>query len=145
MDPLRLALFILLDITLLVGLSYYTGFEPTSQRLADVLDAFTPQRCSSASSSSGRSGAPTGQRTPREAGGLQGMTVSKTALSHLEPTVLVKLLLLTDIFLDGFQLKTHRRYGIAARPETLAGKVPYLPTQLTGYRQGTLSLQKPYH
>jgi hypothetical protein len=86
-----------------------------------------------------------GQRTPCEAGGLQGMAVSKTAFSHLEPTVLVKLLLLTDIFLDGFQLKTHRRYGIAARPEMLAGKVPYLPTKLTGYRQGTLSLQKPYH
>jgi hypothetical protein len=88
---------------------------------------------------------PASQRTPREAGGLQGMAVSKTAFSHLEPTVLVKLLLLTDIFLDGFQLKTHRRYGIAARPEMLAGKVPYLPTKLTGYRQGTLSLQKPYH
>ncbi|MDQ3960055.1 MAG: TIGR02587 family membrane protein, partial [Pseudomonadota bacterium] len=41
MDPLRLALFILLDIPLLVGLSYYAGFEPTSQRLADVMDAFT--------------------------------------------------------------------------------------------------------
>jgi uncharacterized membrane protein len=41
MDPLRLALFILLDIPLLVGLSYYAGFEPTSQHLADVMDAFT--------------------------------------------------------------------------------------------------------
>jgi hypothetical protein len=61
--------------------------------------------------------------------------------SHLESTVLVKLLLLTDIFLDGLQLKTHRRYGIAARPEMLAGKVPYLPTKLTGYRQGTLFLR----
>src|ERR671914_3142706 len=94
--------------------------------------------------SSGKGHRNRSQRTPCEAGGLQGMAVSKPAFSHLEPTVLVKLLLLTDIFLDGFQLKIHRRYGIAARPEMLAGKVPYLPTKLTGYRQGTLSLQKPY-
>lgn len=40
MDPFRLALFILLAIPLLVGLSYYAGFEATSERLADVLDAF---------------------------------------------------------------------------------------------------------
>ncbi len=32
MDPLRLALFILLAIPLLVGLSYYAGFEPTSAK-----------------------------------------------------------------------------------------------------------------
>lgn len=41
MDPFRLALFIVMDIPLLVGLSRYVGFEPTSQPLADVLDAFT--------------------------------------------------------------------------------------------------------
>jgi putative integral membrane protein (TIGR02587 family) len=38
-DPFRLALFILLSIPLLVGLSYYAGFEPTSRRLNDVLAA----------------------------------------------------------------------------------------------------------
>lgn len=41
MDRVRLALFVLLDIPLLVGLSFYAGFEPTPHRLADVLDAFT--------------------------------------------------------------------------------------------------------
>jgi putative integral membrane protein (TIGR02587 family) len=40
MDPVRLALFILLNIPLLIGLSYYGGFEATSSRMADVLDAF---------------------------------------------------------------------------------------------------------
>jgi putative integral membrane protein (TIGR02587 family) len=40
MDPFRLALFILLNIPLLIGLSYYGGFEATSSRMADVLDAF---------------------------------------------------------------------------------------------------------
>jgi putative integral membrane protein (TIGR02587 family) len=39
-DPFHLALFILLSIPLLAGLSYYAGFEPTSQRLTDVLGAF---------------------------------------------------------------------------------------------------------
>ena len=41
MDPFRLALLILLSIPLLIGLSYYAGFEATSSRMADVLDAFT--------------------------------------------------------------------------------------------------------
>ncbi len=40
MSPARLALYILLDIPLLVGVSYYAGFEETSRRTADVLDAF---------------------------------------------------------------------------------------------------------
>ena len=40
MDPLRLALFTLLNIPLLVGLSFYGAFEATSSRMADVLDAF---------------------------------------------------------------------------------------------------------
>jgi hypothetical protein len=85
------------------------------------------------------------QRTPRKAGGLRGMAVSKTANGYLEPTVLVDLFLLTDILLDSLQFKTHCRYRITTRPEMLTGEVPYLPTKLTGYRQGTLSLQKPYH
>ena len=41
MDRFRLALFIILDLPLLFGLSYYAGFEATNQRLSDVLDAFT--------------------------------------------------------------------------------------------------------
>ena len=73
------------------------------------------------------------QRTPREAGGLLGMAVSKTANDHLEPTVLVKLFLFTDILLDSFKLKPHRRYGIATRPEMLAGEIPHLPTKLPRY------------
>ena len=42
-SPLRLALFTLFSIPLLVGLSYYAGFEATStyQLTDDVLDAFT--------------------------------------------------------------------------------------------------------
>src|SRR5947208_13899654 len=82
------------------------------------------------------------QRTPRKAGGLRGVAVSKTANGYLEPTVLVDLFLLTDILLDSLQFKTPCRYRITARPEMLTGEVPYLPTKLTGYRQGTLSLQK---
>ena len=38
--PLRLVVFILLNVPLLVGLSYYAGFEETGSRLEDVLDAF---------------------------------------------------------------------------------------------------------
>ena len=41
MDPLRLAIYILLNIPMLVGLSYFAGFEATTNRLEDVLDAFT--------------------------------------------------------------------------------------------------------
>lgn len=41
MNPFRLALFILLDIPLLIGVAYYAGFEASSQILIDVLDAFT--------------------------------------------------------------------------------------------------------
>jgi len=40
MDPFRLALFTLFNIPVLIGLSYYGGFEATSNRMADVLDAF---------------------------------------------------------------------------------------------------------
>ncbi len=39
-SPLRLALFTLLNIPLLIGLSYYAGFEETSQLIDDVVDAF---------------------------------------------------------------------------------------------------------
>jgi uncharacterized membrane protein len=39
-DPLRLAIFILSSIPLLVGLSYYAGFEETFQLIDDVVDAF---------------------------------------------------------------------------------------------------------
>jgi uncharacterized membrane protein len=39
MEPLRLALLMLLNIPLLIGLSYYGGFEATPEP-ADVLDAF---------------------------------------------------------------------------------------------------------
>src|SRR5687768_5510729 len=39
-DPLRLALFILINIPLLVGLSYYAGFEETFELIDDVVDAF---------------------------------------------------------------------------------------------------------
>ena len=41
MERFRLALFILLGIPLLVGLSYYEGFEETSNRLAELLSVFT--------------------------------------------------------------------------------------------------------
>src|ERR687892_652697 len=85
------------------------------------------------------------QRTPRRAGGLQGMAVSKTANGYLEPTVLVDLFLFTDILLDSLQFKTHCRYRMTPRPEMLTGEVPYLPTKLTCYHQGTFPLQKPYH
>ncbi|MDN5935294.1 MAG: TIGR02587 family membrane protein [Nitrosospira sp.] len=40
MDPFRLALFIALNLPLLIGLSRYVGFEPGSQPLSDILDAF---------------------------------------------------------------------------------------------------------
>ncbi len=40
MDGVRLALFILLSIPLLIGLSYYDGFEITSGLLDDVIDSF---------------------------------------------------------------------------------------------------------
>ena len=40
-DPFRLAVFILLNIPLLIALSYFAGFEETSQLMADVLDAFS--------------------------------------------------------------------------------------------------------
>lgn len=40
-DPLRLALFIALAIPLLFALSYYSGFEATSNRLAEALDALS--------------------------------------------------------------------------------------------------------
>lgn len=40
-DPLRLALFILLSFPMLVGLSYYSGFEETFEWREDVLDALT--------------------------------------------------------------------------------------------------------
>lgn len=38
--PLKLALFVLVIIPLLVGLSYFSGFEETTRRIEDVLDAF---------------------------------------------------------------------------------------------------------
>jgi putative integral membrane protein (TIGR02587 family) len=41
MEPLRLALLMLLNIPLLIGLSYYGGFEATPEPMADVLDAFS--------------------------------------------------------------------------------------------------------
>ncbi len=41
MDRFRLALLVLLNFPLLVGLSFYAGFEVTYHRLADVLDAFS--------------------------------------------------------------------------------------------------------
>jgi len=41
MEPLRLALLLLLNIPLLIGLSYYGGFEVTSHPMNDLLDAFT--------------------------------------------------------------------------------------------------------
>ena len=41
MDPLRLVVFILLNVPLLIGLSYYAGFEETDYYLEDVVDAFT--------------------------------------------------------------------------------------------------------
>jgi putative integral membrane protein (TIGR02587 family) len=40
MDRLRLALFLLLGIPLLVGLSYYSGFEDTTSWKEDIIDAF---------------------------------------------------------------------------------------------------------
>ena len=40
MDGFRLALFTLLTVPLLVGLSYYDGFEPTSCLRDDVIDTF---------------------------------------------------------------------------------------------------------
>jgi putative integral membrane protein (TIGR02587 family) len=40
-DPLRLAIFLLLGIPLLIALSHHGGFEPHTRRQADVLDAFT--------------------------------------------------------------------------------------------------------
>lgn len=40
MDPMRLALFVILDVPLLVALSYYIGFETTTTLTADILDAF---------------------------------------------------------------------------------------------------------
>jgi len=40
MDPWRLAVFILLNVPLLIGLSYYAGFEETDYYLEDVVDAF---------------------------------------------------------------------------------------------------------
>jgi putative integral membrane protein (TIGR02587 family) len=40
-DPRRLALFILLNVPLLIGLSYYAGFEETDYFVEDVMDAFT--------------------------------------------------------------------------------------------------------
>ncbi|HWP44338.1 MAG TPA: TIGR02587 family membrane protein, partial [Blastocatellia bacterium] len=39
-DPLRLALFLLVAIPLLVGLSYYSGFEQTTRWIEDIVDAF---------------------------------------------------------------------------------------------------------
>jgi putative integral membrane protein (TIGR02587 family) len=39
-SPLRLALFTLFNIPLLIGLSYFAGFEDTSDVIDDVLDAF---------------------------------------------------------------------------------------------------------
>ena len=41
MDRFRLALFILLDVPLLIGLAFYEDIGPSPHRLADVLDAFT--------------------------------------------------------------------------------------------------------
>lgn len=38
--PLRLVVFILLNVPLLIGLSYYAGFEETSGPMDDVVDAF---------------------------------------------------------------------------------------------------------
>lgn len=38
-DPLRLLLFVVLDLALLVGLSHFAGFEPTLSLGEDVLDA----------------------------------------------------------------------------------------------------------
>jgi hypothetical protein len=61
------------------------------------------------------------QRTPRKAGGLRGVAVSKTVNGYLEPTVLVDLFLLTDILLDSLQFKTHCRYRITTCPEMLTG------------------------
>lgn len=40
MNGLRLALFTLLTVPLLVGLSYYDGFEPTSSVFDDMVDTF---------------------------------------------------------------------------------------------------------
>ena len=40
LNGLRLALFTLLTIPLLIGLSYYDGFEPTSSVLDDTIDTF---------------------------------------------------------------------------------------------------------
>ena len=40
MNSLRLALLLALNIPLLIGLSYYVGFEDTFQLKQDVLDAF---------------------------------------------------------------------------------------------------------
>lgn len=39
-EPVRLALFMLLAVPLLVGLSYYIGFEKTSCLTDDIIDAF---------------------------------------------------------------------------------------------------------
>jgi putative integral membrane protein (TIGR02587 family) len=40
MEPLKLALLLVVIIPLLVGLSYFSGFEETTRRMEDVLDAF---------------------------------------------------------------------------------------------------------
>jgi putative integral membrane protein (TIGR02587 family) len=40
MEPLKLALLLIVIIPLLVGLSYFSGFEETTRRMEDVLDAF---------------------------------------------------------------------------------------------------------
>lgn len=40
LEPERLMLFLLLNFLMLVGLSHFAGFEPTSGLLDDVLDAF---------------------------------------------------------------------------------------------------------
>jgi putative integral membrane protein (TIGR02587 family) len=46
----RLALFTLLTVPLLVGLSYYDGFEPTSKFLDDLVDTFVAYAVGFASS-----------------------------------------------------------------------------------------------
>ncbi|MGH6924286.1 MAG: TIGR02587 family membrane protein [Propylenella sp.] len=40
MDPGRLLVFIAVTLPVLVGLSYYSGFEPTSSLIEDIADAF---------------------------------------------------------------------------------------------------------
>src|SRR5262245_37742287 len=82
------------------------------------------------------------QRTPREAGGLLGLAVSKTASIRLESSRLILSLLFANVSLHRFQLVAHGRHRIAPRPEMLSRKVLHLPAKLPRNRHGTLPLQE---